>query len=345
MERILWVDVARVIAIFLVVFTHAHEVVAYGDIYTKSIFYSMDRLAVPIFIMISGGLILPKLSNVNILSFYKKRIPQFILLIIFYSIFTSAIKYMTDGTGFYDSFLKAAIENNGITNNNKYPGSYGYARQMWYMYMIVQLYLMAPFISKMVTNTKTSHLVLFIFICLFFNQMKDTLYQLGIEIDFISKLGKDFTGPFIAYFVAGYVIMCRDPIKLLDNNITKLLLLIIPCLALLYIDVTNNKVNWSLHWYPRSLFIFFSSIGFILLIKEFFNKTNNKIISFISYFSFGVYLAHYAFIFITLKIMKIYGWDDNKTLLLISLLVIPIIMSLIYAKIMSLNKYTKKLVC
>lgn len=84
-QRIFWLDAARAIAIMLVVFTHVNGQIS-NDYVLKSLFNSIDRLGVPIFIMLSGGLLLPKLSQVDFLQFYKKRIPQFIILIIFYSI-------------------------------------------------------------------------------------------------------------------------------------------------------------------------------------------------------------------------------------------------------------------
>ncbi|WP_434082058.1 acyltransferase family protein [Escherichia coli] len=59
-KRIFWLDAARAIAIILVVFTHAHERAGIHSEMLRSFFYSIDRLGVPLFFMISGGLILPK---------------------------------------------------------------------------------------------------------------------------------------------------------------------------------------------------------------------------------------------------------------------------------------------
>lgn len=60
-QRIYYLDAIRAIAIILVVFTHAHEVAKVGGI-GKIMFYSIDRIGVPLFFMISGGLILPRLA-------------------------------------------------------------------------------------------------------------------------------------------------------------------------------------------------------------------------------------------------------------------------------------------
>ncbi|NCH57666.1 hypothetical protein EHJ10_02320 [Cronobacter dublinensis] len=74
MARIFWIDCARFVAIIMVVFTHAHESARVTSEAAKSIFYSIDRIGVPIFFMLSGGLLLPKAHTIPILQFYKKKI-------------------------------------------------------------------------------------------------------------------------------------------------------------------------------------------------------------------------------------------------------------------------------
>ncbi|WP_455631052.1 acyltransferase family protein [Megamonas sp.] len=67
-ERIFYLDLLRCIAILLVVFTHVHEVVGWSqfvpyeltrkDVIISAFCYSISRLGVPIFIMISGCLMI-----------------------------------------------------------------------------------------------------------------------------------------------------------------------------------------------------------------------------------------------------------------------------------------------
>ncbi|MGV3345330.1 hypothetical protein ACGVWS_06125 [Enterobacteriaceae bacterium LUAb1] len=53
-------------AILLIVFTHGHAQAGIGDPLSAGVFYTIDRLGVPIFFMISGGLILDKIKEVPI---------------------------------------------------------------------------------------------------------------------------------------------------------------------------------------------------------------------------------------------------------------------------------------
>lgn len=144
MGRIFWLDASRAIAIALVVFTHSHEQAGIHSELLRSIFYSIDRLGVPIFFMISGGLVLPRAAKSSILSFYRKRMPQFIILIFLWSVVTNTVNIYASGSGFIDSLFSAIVNHNGI-----YPGNFGAAAQLWFMYSITQLYLIAPFLGRL----------------------------------------------------------------------------------------------------------------------------------------------------------------------------------------------------
>ncbi|MGR7280864.1 acyltransferase [Klebsiella aerogenes] len=300
-KRIFWLDAARAIAIILVVFTHAHERAGIHSEMLRSIFYGIDRLGVPLFFMISGGLILPKLVNCNLLAFYKKRIPQFIVLLVVWSVITNYIKYSVEGKGFWEALTLSVINNNGI-----YPSNYGGASQMWFMYSITQLYLIAPFLAKMLNKSSNKEVIIFLLVCMLFNQFKHTATFFGGDWGALHRMGEDFTGPYLIYFILGYLIIERSIwygekfIYLIIYFLTTT----IPVVSLVLIDYLTGKVNDGLHWYSGSLFIVLSGVGLILLVKWLFLKASNKIMSCLSVCSFGIYLTHYAFIYVMQGIMK-----------------------------------------
>lgn len=314
MKRVFWLDAARAIAIILVVFTHAHERAGIQSVMLKSIFYSVDRLGVPLFFMISGGLILPKLANCDLLSFYKKRIPQFIILLVFWSVITNCIKYYVDGGGVWDSLKTAFISNNGI-----YPNNYGVASQMWFMYSIIQLYLVAPFLAKMLHKASNKEIVIFLLLCVLFNQFYSTVNSFGGDWRALHRMGTDLTGPYIVFFVLGYLIIerkvwCGETIKYF---MTYLLMAIIPVISLVLIDNWNYEINNELHWYSFSLFVVISSVGLLLLIKWLFENASGSILSLVSKYSFGIFLTHSIFIYVSQGIMKGYllGMSDIERMI------------------------------
>lgn len=300
-KRIFWLDAARAIAIILVVFTHAHERAGIHSEMLRSFFYSIDRLGVPLFFMISGGLILPKLANCNLLEFYKKRIPQFVILLVVWSIITNCIKYFVEGKGFWESLTLSAVNNNGI-----YPSNYGGASQMWFMYSIIQLYLIAPFLAKLLNKASNKEIIVFLLVCILFNQFKHTATFFGGDWGALHRMGTDFTGPYLIYFIIGYLIIERSIWygERFRYLIIYSLITMIPIASLVLTDYLSGKVNDGLHWYSGSLFILVSGVGLILLIKWVFVNANNKFVSYLSLYSFGIYLTHYAFIYVSQGIMS-----------------------------------------
>lgn len=301
MKRVFWMDAVRAVAICLVVFTHAHERAGIQSQTLKSLFYSIDRLGVPLFLMISGALILPKIVNADCFSFYKKRIPQFIVLLIVWSVVTNAVKFYIDGGGLFDSIHIAVISKNGI-----YPSSYSAATQIWFLYIIIQLYLIAPFLAKLLYNSTNKEICVFLCICIIFNQFKGTVTFLGGDWEALKRMGDDFTGPYIIYFILGYLIVergvwCGNSKRNLFFNV---LLTVLPIIIVVRIDFLSGKINGILHWYSDSLFLILSSTGLFLLLRQMFMKSSSDVLSFISKCSFGIFLTHYAFIYITQSVMS-----------------------------------------
>jgi len=312
-KRIAWLDVARALAVIFVVFTHAHEQAGVQSILLKSIYYSVDRIGVPIFLMISGGLILPKLQqNGDILSFYKKRIPQFIAVIIVYSLLTSMPRLYALGGLDSKSVITIIIENNGI-----YPFKSAIPH-LWYMYFIIALYLISPFLSKMVSLCTDKQIYLFITICILLNQFPATMAAFGYKIEFLQAMGNNFTGAFLVYYLLGYMIIHKGGLSSL--SISSVIgysgLTIIPIGLLAWYEVLNNKLIGTMHWYSGSLSILISSVGLLMLIKVLFSRTENSswVVNRLSLYSFGIYLSHYAFIYLTKAIAakKNLAIDDVK---------------------------------
>lgn len=250
MERKSWIENARAIAIFLVVFTHCHERTPGSVVLSESMFYAIDRLGVPIFFMISGGLILPKLANRGILEFYKKRIPQFVLSLIIFCVITNSVMMVCNGHGIYESFILSATEYNGVLNSQNSLGQYGGARQMWFLYSIIGLYLISPFLSAMVSNLSTEKIILFISLCVLLNQLPGNLKLMGYDVQFFRRVGTEMTGPYIAYFLSGYLVIYRgifNSFSLRTINIVSVLLVVIPSSLLIVWDMYVGKVVWHLH--------------------------------------------------------------------------------------------------
>ncbi|MEE6075177.1 acyltransferase [Avibacterium paragallinarum] len=346
-ERIFWLDIVRCFAIILVVFTHVHENVYIENKMLVSLFYSIDRIGVPLFFMLSGGLILPKIADIDILTFYKKRIPQFFILIIVWSIMTNFSKAILVDNSSFKEAISTAIQYNGI-----YPGSYSSAAQMWFMYTIIELYLIAPFLARLLNKLSNYYIMIFISICFILNQFKTDLVFFLEKLhigggESLQKFGSDFTGAYLIYFILGYLIIYRNFFSK-KNYITSVFMIFLPIMLNLCIDLILNDVIFIFHWYSTSIFIVISSIGMLILMRDLFKDSKqknfvvNRFITLISIYSFGIYLSHYCFIFVGMKIINFYSINaGNQYYLMFIYFIFSFIGGFTLTHLLMKNKYTK----
>jgi surface polysaccharide O-acyltransferase-like enzyme len=346
-QRVYWLDAARAIAILLVVFTHCHEQAQVTDPLWGGVFYAIDRLGVPVFFMLSGGLILDKIKNIPILDFYKHRVIQFIVVLCVYSILTNTIKLYLDSGDFFHSVGKSIVSYNAILNPTEVNGVYGYARQLWYMYAIIQLYLVAPFVSRLVTASSTKHLVVFLILCAVFNQLRMTGEFFGMRWDFLNRLGSDFTGSYVFYFVLGYVLIARNGLNAIGEKFQwplSILLIAIPSILLVKADVNAGKLIGEMHWYTASIFILASSIGLMMMLKLMFSKRRIVAMEKLSLCSFGIFLSHYAFIYIAKHLQQVYSITGDQYENTVMYFAFALTASLIFTLVMLKTKVTRYLV-
>lgn len=176
-SRLAWIDCARWIAMFLVIACHAcdpfncsPESTSNPEFLRWGAFWgSMLRPSVPLFVMITGALLLP-IRETSLGGFYKKRIPRvlfpFLIWSVVYTLFPwfaglisstpDAAKelvltffpyagFMNGGNG-PETTLPAALETLATV-----PFSFNYFTvHMWYVYMLIGLYLYLPIFSAWV---------------------------------------------------------------------------------------------------------------------------------------------------------------------------------------------------
>ena len=149
--RFLHMDILRVLAIFLVVFNHTAErgYTLFANS-TDSILYFpymmfsvFCKIAVPIFFMISGALLLPKDESLKQL--FTKRILRMAVVLLLISV------------PFY--FWLHRAEGIGITNFFTYIYSNCASTSLWYLYSYIGFLLLLPFLRSMVRNMKPNDFV------------------------------------------------------------------------------------------------------------------------------------------------------------------------------------------
>ena len=279
-------DILRVVAMVMVITIHVSNVYSrsFGIISNKSFFISLvfntfSRVSVPIFLMISGALLLNREFN---LKKYLKRLFKFIVLIIVWDIIYLVWEYL---------YL-------GVTYNNLYKLIFEpYRAHLWFLYTILILYAIQPILRKLLLKSnsiiKTILLIMWI------------LFSTGSMIS--HTLAQYFTlFSYIGFFVLGKYLY--DYVKSKDLRKYNILLIITMIICFTISIILNYKSSikynmfYNLYFAYRTPFIIVSSFAFYtLIISNYIKDDLNKIIMKLSDLSLGVYLIHGIFLDITVK--------------------------------------------
>ena len=217
----IWLDNSRIIAIFAVVLLHtASDVVtgiAVGSDYwwIGNVYDSFVRWCVPVFVMMSGALLLDPNKNEALKTFYAKRLARIAVPILFWSVFFllwTMLKGIAKGDAPSLTFLLKRL----ISGKPYY--------HMWFLYMIITLYLFTPFfrkISSTSTRGELAILVAFTFLIAAVNAI----------FSGSSRLFIDWFLPFIPYFFFGHLI--RTDERNFSKTILSSVFLLSACLTAL----------------------------------------------------------------------------------------------------------------
>jgi len=300
--RNLGLDILRVLACYLVIQVHTGEFYYIGDggtVLTGSssfwvgIINSICRISVPLFVMISGYLLLPVKDEMG--AFFKKRFTRvaipFVVWCALYAIYW-ALKSQTD-------WVHAGI------NILHIPVNFGVeVGHLWYVYMLIGLYLFAPIISPWIAGASRRNMHFYLTIWII------TLCVPYIHLIYPQILGECFWNhtPLLYYFSGflGYLILGAYIKKFMSEKKTWYLpvglLLIVAGYAITaggFISLLNSVTDVSkleLTWQFETINVAMMSIGTFLILKNinFSNPSSfpARGISDISKISYGIYLAH-----------------------------------------------------
>jgi len=279
--------------------------------------------------MLSGALILSTSSKLPLIRFYKKRLPQFILLTVFYFTITNAFCiYLFDLQFNLKDYFYSLIT---------FKPTFAY--QLWYMYIIIILYLLAPFMARYLERVKTCNLIISFIIF-----SMTIFFPASIGFWGFHSLWNQFI-PYIPYFLFGYLIFNRGIVKKVAT-IYLFLSFIISYLITLFMQIYLKK-NGSFHgegitWYTSPFILITGTTLFSLLSKLTINDRAYHFIKAVSLNSFGVYLIHLIPMFYMIKIMS--NLNVSVIIKIIIIYFIVFLFSLIYTHTLSKIPFIRKLV-
>ena len=325
-KRYFGIDLIRVLACYLVLLTHAGETFYMGDGFVAliksdkniwaGISNSLSRACVPLFVMISGYLLLPIKTDYK--TFLKKRFTRisfpFLIFCILYDLF-----YYIRG----DIDLKTMF-----INIPKILMNYGTeVGHLWYMYMAMGIYLFIPIISPWIKTAKKEHFYYYfaIWFISLFNVYIHYIYPevWGEAYWNNTSLFQSFIGNF-GYAVLGAFIK----LHLKEYN--------------LYITKDCKEIEMTLHF--NTINVALSTFGIFLLLRkiDIKNKFIYKIINDIALKSYGIYLIHIFFLTLFRYLLDAVNQHPSWCILVLSFL--TFISSYLTVKIISFIPYSEYII-
>lgn len=184
--RLQYIDLLKVLSIFAIISIHAFMVWQSAEVKNINIyaFSSIVRFGVPVFVMISGALLLNR--NIELGLFLKKKVKRLVLPFIFYYILTAIfIVFVLNST------------------HNQVENIFAFR---WYFWMILGVFLSIPIINKFIQYSKIREIEYFILIFI----LASFFYQLTFYFKIEQYLNLNlFLFPF-GYLVLGYYLSKKE---------------------------------------------------------------------------------------------------------------------------------------
>lgn len=321
-KRIIWLDFVKFIAISMMIAVHCTDNVtpterseAWYNLW-GSFYGSFMRPAIPLFVMVTGALLLPVKENIS--TFYTKRLTRLVIPFIVWSVLYNLFPWITGLLGLSptiinDFFAWAEPDQSFSGALHKIlmiPFNFSMlAVQMWYVYLLIGLYLYMPFFSAWVKQASVKEQKIFL-----------TLWFISLFIPYLREyLTKDLWGTCswnefgLLYYFAGFngYLLLGYYIKNNDINFSwgKLAVIGIPSFIIGYcITFLGFKSITAIPGQPAELVeLFFTycspnvllmTLPIFLVIKKnhFKSVTIRRFAINISTCTLGIWMSHYLFL-------------------------------------------------
>lgn len=286
-------DIARILSALAVVMIHCSGVLLLNDdtpsFLTGNIFYGLSRFAVPVFIMISGALLLDETKPFESKRFVQKNIGSLALVTLLWACIYALVYVVAKPL-----ILKKPFS---VTNlmNAVADGHF----HMWYLYMMIGIYLLVPLLRLVVKTENRSYIVWFIVIALLvkfsykpLELLAKSFLPANMMISLIDNLRIDHFSYYLTYFLTGWYLFHIG----FQKKIHKIILFACGILGFIFAfiyaqisgDYKNLYANNSLPMYFYSCCVFYG----IIQAKPQPSGRRASLLVLISGLTFGVYLIH-----------------------------------------------------
>lgn len=286
--QIAWLDTARALAVVAVVVVHAaSSTVAFGPFGTAgwwaaNLYDAVSRWCVPVFVMVSGALLLDPRKRERAGVFYRKRVARLLIPLVFWSVFFLAASAVRD-------LALGARPDLADLGRRLLSGRPHY--HLWYLYMLVSLFAITPLIRWGMGRWSRVHVVV--------GTLGLLAASMGVSAaHFAGVVG---AGPFpvwglryVPYYVLGYLIAsssdCHGRLLPLAGALALAALTAVGLYLLA--EATDLGVGQYLYDYFSVTVVPMSLLAFVLLRST----PSHRLLDALGGSTLGIYLIHPLFL-------------------------------------------------
>lgn len=296
-HRIPYLDILRILSCILIVLTHAagSSFIAVSPLtagwHAMNFYDCLGILGVPLFIMISGALML----NPDYSLPFKKLLAKtgrLVLLYFLWLFFYNMVAYLSSGsfgnvTVFKEDVMLKTLAGNGVYH-------------LWFLPMLAGLYIATPVFRAIVTSRK----ITFYFLCLFFVWQifipTLLLFQFpyrtiieGLYNQFPLTIAVKYSGYYLLGYYLHHDVTLDSPKKVSAAGILGTLFFLATVL-ICSIDAVIKNTHSIIVNDPFSITDFSACTCIFLFVKHIFygKKSTDRFLSALSDLSFGIYFIH-----------------------------------------------------
>lgn len=373
-ENIGWIDCMRVLACFLVVFSHSCDafVAQFNNDYATFLqgcaLGSLVRPCVPLFVMMSGVLLLPVRGSMT--EFYSKRMKRLVVPLVFWSLVLplAYFFYLNYGVTSNSPFIDMSLFTWEMTLRKLYTFVFNFnydTTPLWYLYMLIGLYFIMPILSAWLKDATRKELKMVLCLwgaSLFIPYIKIAapfLGYLGVfgNMNILGECDWNAYGTF--YYVSGfvgYLLLAYYLVKYpLQWGWKKLLAICVPMFLVGY-AVTfggyvvmqeyfpGNYAYLEIMWLFSGVNVFMMTFPVFVVVQKI-DAPSSAWLSRVASMTFGIYLCHFVIVQM--------GYDLYEAVLpqgvpavvkIVCNAVTVFAVSYLLVRLLSLNAYTRRLV-
>lgn len=289
-QNIDWISNLRLIALYAVIILHCTSplLMGYGkvpvsDWWQADFLNALVRFAVPVFVMITGALLLHREYEIG--DFLKKRLTRVVIPFLFWSlVYVWYSWYNEDITFGGDAWANISQVLHLLKN--------GAAYHLWYVYMLIGLYFFIPVIGKFVRNASENEILYFLivwFAVMLITQPYLSRYNPAVDMHY-------FAG-YAGYLVLGHYLAFKE----FNSKHLRGWMIVLFVFSILLIAfgsrllIAYPKLAGTMFYEPVNPAVLMLSASAFLIVKNTVPKVSPAIIrlrDFAGKYNYGIYLAH-----------------------------------------------------